>query len=51
MHPSTARVWAGGIAGARTVTYPGVGHMPMLEVPSLAAADFRAFLSGLNRRG
>ncbi|CAM3678510.1 alpha/beta fold hydrolase [Nocardioides zeicaulis] len=51
VHPSTARVWADGIAGARTVTYPGVGHMPMLEVPSLAAADFRAFLSGLGRRG
>ncbi len=50
VHPSTARVWADGIAGARTVTYPGVGHMPMLEVPALSAADFRAFLSGLSRR-
>lgn len=49
VHPSTARVWAEGIAGARTVTYPGVGHMPMLEVPALSAADHRAFLSGLSR--
>lgn len=49
VHPSTARVWAEGIAGARTVTYPGVGHMPMLEVPALSAADHRAFLSGLGR--
>lgn len=49
VHPSTARVWTTGIAGARSVTYPGVGHMPMLEAPALSVADYRAFLSGLPR--
>lgn len=45
VHPSTAQVWADGIAGARTVTYPDAGHMPMLELPGRAAADYRAFLA------
>lgn len=45
VHPSTARVWADGIAGARTLTYPEAGHLPMLEVPRRSAADYRAFLS------
>jgi abhydrolase domain-containing protein 6 len=45
VHPSTARTWADGIAGARTVTYPEAGHMPMLELPGRTAADYRAFLA------
>ena len=45
VHRSTAAVWAGGIAGARTVTYPEAGHMPMLELPRRSAADYRAFLT------
>lgn len=45
VHPSTAQVWADGIAGARTVTYPEAGHMPMLELPGRTAADYRAFLA------
>ena len=45
VHPSTARVWADGIAGARIVTYPEAGHMPMLELPGRTAADYRAFLA------
>ena len=44
VHPSTARVWADGIAGARTVLYPDAGHMPMLELPRRTATDYRAFL-------
>ena len=46
VHPSTARTWAGGIAGARTIVYPGLGHMPMLEAPRRTATDYRAFLTG-----
>ena len=49
VHPSTARVWADGIPGARTVTYPGIGHMPMVEVPGRSAADYRAFLAAVCR--
>ena len=45
VHPSTAQVWADGIAGARSVRYPDVGHMPMLEMPRRTATDYRAFLA------
>ncbi|MCW2739276.1 MAG: hypothetical protein JWN97_3920 [Nocardioides sp.] len=45
VHPSTARTWADGIPGARTVTYPDLGHMPMVEAPRRSAADYRAFLA------
>jgi pimeloyl-ACP methyl ester carboxylesterase len=44
VHPSTAQVWADGIAGARVVRYPDAGHMPMLEAPRRSATDYRAFL-------
>jgi abhydrolase domain-containing protein 6 len=49
VHPSTAQVWADGIAGARIVRSPDAGHMPMLELPRRAAADYRAFLAPLDR--
>jgi abhydrolase domain-containing protein 6 len=49
VHPSTARVWADGIAGARTVVYPEAGHMPMIELPRRTATDYRAFLSRVHR--
>ncbi|RYC10400.1 alpha/beta fold hydrolase [Nocardioides zhouii] len=45
VHPSTAQVWADGIAGARIVRYPDAGHMPMLELPGRTASDYRSFLS------
>ena len=51
VHPSTARVWADGIPGARIVRYPDAGHMPMLEMPRRTAADYRAFLARVERRG
>ena len=50
VHPSTARVWSDGIAGARTVVYPEAGHMPMLEVPRRSATDYRAFLTRVTTR-
>ena len=50
VHPSTARAWADGIAGARTLTYPEAGHMPMLELPRRTAADYRAFLARISAR-
>lgn len=47
VHPSTARVWADGIAGAALVTYPALGHMPMTEAPRRTATDYRTFLGSL----
>ena len=41
------KAFAGAIPGARLVTYPGVGHVPMEQIPDRSAADLRAFLSGL----
>ena len=50
VHPSTARVWAQGVDGARTLSYPDLGHMPMLEAPARTAADYRAFLARVGRQ-
>ncbi|WP_219949237.1 alpha/beta fold hydrolase [Salinibacterium sp. M195] len=46
--PTAAEVWVAGLPDSRLVTYPGVGHLPMLEIPELTAADYRAFLANLN---
>jgi pimeloyl-ACP methyl ester carboxylesterase len=35
---------AAAIPGARLITYPGVGHVPMEQIPDRSAADVRAFL-------
>lgn len=44
VHRSAADVWVRGIAGAQLVTYPDLGHMPMVEDPARSAADVRAFI-------
>ena len=41
------RAFAAAIPGARLVTYPGVGHVPMEQSPDRSAADLEAFLSAL----
>ncbi len=38
------RAFAAAIPGARLVTYPGVGHVPMEQIPDQSAQDLRAFL-------
>ena len=38
---------AAAIPGAKLILYPGVGHVPMEQIPEKSAADVRAFLSGL----
>lgn len=45
--PSAAAVWVDGLPDATLVTYDGIGHMPMVEIPARSAADYRAFLAGL----
>lgn len=44
--PSMARRFMRDLPQARLVTYPGVGHVPMEEVPERTADDAHAFLSG-----
>lgn len=38
---------AAAIPGARLILYPGVGHVPMEQIPAKSAADVRAFVSSL----
>ncbi len=41
------RAFAAAIPGAKLVTYPAVGHVPMEQIPDRSAADLKAFLDGL----
>jgi len=38
------RAFAAAIPGAILITYPGVGHVPMEQIPERSADDLRAFL-------
>lgn len=38
---------AAAIPGAKLILYPGVGHVPMEQIPDRSAADLRAFLASL----
>jgi pimeloyl-ACP methyl ester carboxylesterase len=42
-----SRGLAGAIPGAKLITYPGVGHVPMEQVPERSAQDVKAFLASL----
>ena len=41
------RAFAAAIPRARLVTYPGVGHVPMEQIPDQSAGDLRVFLQSL----
>ncbi len=41
--------FAANIPGARFIGYPGVGHVPMEQIPDRSAADLKDFLDGLAR--
>jgi pimeloyl-ACP methyl ester carboxylesterase len=43
---SSARWFADAIPGSTLKIYPGVGHIPMEEVPERSAADVKAWLNG-----
>jgi abhydrolase domain-containing protein 6 len=45
LHISSAEVWKNGIPGAELISYPALGHMPMLEDPSRSASDVLAFIA------
>lgn len=42
-----SRALAGAIPGAKLIAYPGVGHVPMEQIPDRSAADVLAFLKAL----
>jgi pimeloyl-ACP methyl ester carboxylesterase len=44
---SSAKFFADGIKGAKTIIYPGIGHIPMEEAPDRSAADVKAWLETL----
>ena len=44
VHSSGADVWSNGISGAELITYPDLGHMPMVEDPARSARDVRKFI-------
>ncbi len=44
LHPSGARTVAARVPDATVRTHPGIGHIPMLEVPDAPARDFLDFL-------
>lgn len=39
-----AQNFAADISGSKVITYPGVGHVPMEEIPAQSAADAKQFL-------
>jgi pimeloyl-ACP methyl ester carboxylesterase len=39
---------AGAIPGAQLILYPGVGHVPMEQIPDRSAADLRTFLRSVD---
>ena len=47
---SAAEVWTAGLPDASQITYEGIGHMPMVEIPARSAADYLAFLRRVDDR-
>ncbi len=46
--PSAGHALAAAIPGATLIIYPGVGHVPMEQIPDRSAADLRAFMQTLD---
>jgi pimeloyl-ACP methyl ester carboxylesterase len=47
---SSANWFAKAMPAAKLIIYPGVGHIPMEEVPNRSAADVKAWLNGFTDR-
>ena len=43
--PANAKLFARDLPGSEVIMYPGVGHIPMEEIPEQSAADAHQFLS------
>ena len=48
LHVSSVDVWKAGIKDIQVKTWPGIGHMPMLEIPKVSAAVYRQFLTPIS---
>ena len=48
---AAAKGLAGAIPGAKLIVYPGVGHVPMEQIPERSANDLKAWLAALAPRG
>jgi len=48
---SGAEILRRALPGSQLVIMPGIGHLPMLEAPRQAAADYRAFRASLAKGG
>lgn len=48
---SSARWFADKISNAQLIVYPGIGHIPMEELPDRSARDFDNFLGDADRSG
>jgi pimeloyl-ACP methyl ester carboxylesterase len=46
IHKASAEKFAGAIAGSRLILYPGIGHLPQVEIPQKTAQDVDDFLGG-----
>jgi abhydrolase domain-containing protein 6 len=44
IHVSSVKVWSEGIKDIQVKTWPGIGHMPMVEIPQESAKVYRQFL-------
>ncbi|NOR20576.1 MAG: alpha/beta fold hydrolase [Xanthomonadales bacterium] len=44
IHVSAADIWATGIKDTQVKVWPGIGHMPMLEIPMESAEVYRQFI-------
>ncbi len=47
INKSSADKFAASIAGSRVILYPGVGHLPQVEIPQKSAQDVDDFLQGI----
>lgn len=47
LHVSAVNVWQAGVEDIEVITWPDIGHMPMVEIPKLAAQRYQAFLNRL----